>query len=47
VVVDDDEMKALAPKASRTIQIEDFVELDQIDPVYFDNPITWHPKRMP
>jgi DNA end-binding protein Ku len=38
VVVDDDEMKALAPKASRTIQIEDFVELDQIDPVYFDNP---------
>ena len=38
VVVDDDEMKALAPKASRTIQIEDFVELDQIDPVFFDNP---------
>jgi DNA end-binding protein Ku len=38
VVVDDEEMKALAPKASRTIQIEDFVELDQIDPVYFDNP---------
>jgi DNA end-binding protein Ku len=38
VVVADDEMKALAPKSSRTIEIEDFVELDQIDPVYFDNP---------
>jgi DNA end-binding protein Ku len=38
VVVADEEMKALAPKSSRTIEIEDFVELDQIDPVYFDNP---------
>jgi DNA end-binding protein Ku len=38
VVMADDEMKALAPKSSRTIEIEDFVELDQIDPVYFDNP---------
>ncbi len=38
VVMEDEEMKALAPKASRTIEIEDFVELDQIDPVYFENP---------
>jgi DNA end-binding protein Ku len=38
VVMEDEEIKALAPKASRTIEIEDFVELDQIDPVYFENP---------
>lgn len=38
VVVGDDDLKALAPKASRTIQIEDFVDLDQIDPIFFDNP---------
>jgi DNA end-binding protein Ku len=38
VVVTDDEMKALAPKASRTIEIEDFVDLDEIDPVYFEQP---------
>jgi DNA end-binding protein Ku len=38
VVVDDDEMKALAPKASRTVQIEDFVDLDHIDPVFFEHP---------
>lgn len=38
VVVDEDEMQSLAPKASRTIQIEDFVDLDQIDPVYFEHP---------
>jgi DNA end-binding protein Ku len=38
VVVTDDEMKALAPKASRTIEIEDFVDLDEIDPVFFEQP---------
>jgi DNA end-binding protein Ku len=38
VVVGDDDLKALAPKASRTIQIEDFVELDDIDPIFFENP---------
>jgi DNA end-binding protein Ku len=38
VVVEDEDVKALAPKASRTIEIEDFVDLDQIDPVYFEQP---------
>ena len=38
VVVEADEMKALAPKASRMIEIEDFVDLAQIDPVYFEQP---------
>ena len=38
VTVSDDEMKALAPKASRTIDIEDFVDLDQIDPLFFESP---------
>jgi DNA end-binding protein Ku len=38
VVVGDDEVKSLAPKASRTIEIEDFVDLDQIDPVFFEQP---------
>ena len=38
VTVTDDEMRALAPKASRTIDIEDFVDLVDIDPVYYDHP---------
>ena len=38
VTITDEEMKALAPKASRTIDIEDFVDLDDIDPVYFEQP---------
>jgi DNA end-binding protein Ku len=38
VVVGETEMQALAPKASRTIDILGFVELDQIDPIYFEQP---------
>ncbi|GGI08566.1 non-homologous end joining protein Ku [Egicoccus halophilus] len=36
VVVDPDELDELDPEASRLIDIEDFVELQQIDPVYYD-----------
>jgi len=38
VVIEPDELRALAPKAARTIELEDFVDLDQIDPIYFDSP---------
>jgi DNA end-binding protein Ku len=38
VVVTPEELEALDPKKTRTIDIEDFVELDQIDPIYFDHP---------
>ena len=38
VVMEPDELAALAPKASKQIEIEDFVDLDQIDPLYFDTP---------
>jgi DNA end-binding protein Ku len=38
VVVGDDEIRSLAPKASRMIEIEDFVDLDDIDPLYFEQP---------
>lgn len=38
VVVEKPELDALAPKATHTIEIEDFVDLASIDPVYFDTP---------
>ncbi len=38
VVVEKDELDTLAPKASHTIDIEDFVDLADIDPIYFDTP---------
>ena len=33
-----DEMAALAPEKSRSIEVEDFVDLGEIDPIYFDSP---------
>ncbi|HSL58145.1 MAG TPA: Ku protein [Acidimicrobiales bacterium] len=36
VVVTDDELEALDPRASDTIDIEEFVDLADIDPVYYD-----------
>jgi DNA end-binding protein Ku len=38
VVINPDELDALDPEKTRTIDIEDFVDLDEIDPVYYDHP---------
>src|SRR5262249_22643533 len=38
VVVSQEELDAVAPEGSRTIEIRDFVDLDEIDPVYYDRP---------
>ena len=38
VIVDADELKSFAPAATHTIEIEDFVDLADIDPVYFEQP---------
>src|SRR3712207_3248787 len=38
VIVKPEELDALDPERTRTIDIEDFVDLDEIDPVYYDHP---------
>jgi DNA end-binding protein Ku len=38
VVIKEKDLEAAAPKKSKTIEMEDFVDLDEIDPVYFDRP---------
>ena len=38
VTISPAELEALDPKATRSIDIEDFVDLDQIDPVYYERP---------
>ena len=38
VVITPEELDALDPEKTRTIDIEDFVDLDDIDPVYYDHP---------
>ena len=37
VIITPEELEAVDPKASRTIDIEDYVELDEVDPIYFDH----------
>jgi DNA end-binding protein Ku len=38
VLIDPSELEALEPTKTRTIDIEDFVELSDIDPVFYDHP---------
>jgi DNA end-binding protein Ku len=37
VMIDPDELDALDPKATKTIDIEEFVSLVEIDPIYYDH----------
>ena len=38
VMIEPEELDALRPKGTHTIDIEEFVDLDEIDPVYFEQP---------
>ncbi|HKP89976.1 MAG TPA: Ku protein [Thermoleophilaceae bacterium] len=38
VIVTPEELEALDPKKTRTIDIEEFVDLEEIDPLYYDHP---------
>jgi DNA end-binding protein Ku len=40
VVIEPDDLKSLAPRSTKAIEIEDFVALEDIDPIYFDR--TYH-----
>ena len=38
VQVTEEELEAAAPERSRTIEIAEFIDLDEVDPVYYDHP---------
>jgi DNA end-binding protein Ku len=38
VTITPEELESLEPQKTRTIDIEDFVDLEQIDPIYYDHP---------
>jgi DNA end-binding protein Ku len=38
VVIEPGELETLQPKKTKTIEIEDFVELSEIDPIFYDHP---------
>jgi DNA end-binding protein Ku len=45
VVLKRDELAELEPQRSRTIEIQDFVDLDDIDPIYFEQPYFLGPDK--
>ena len=45
VVITKEELEELDPKKTRAIEIEDFVDLDDIDPIYFDHPYYLGPDK--
>ena len=42
-----EELASLDPEKSRAIEVQDFVDLDEIDPIYFDSPYYLGPRREP
>jgi DNA end-binding protein Ku len=44
VPIGKEEMAALAPEKSRAIDVQDFVDIEEIDPKYFDSPYYLGPK---
>ncbi len=45
VIVTPDELEGLDPKKTRSIDIEEFVDLDEIDPIFFDHPYYLAPNQ--
>src|ERR687898_1265229 len=45
VTLSRDELSELDPKKTRAIEIKDFVDLDDIDPIYFENPYYLGPDK--
>jgi len=45
VVMTREELEELDPKKTRAIEIQDFVDLDAIDPIYFDHPYYLGPDK--
>src|SRR4029079_10116602 len=45
VVMSDEDLKRAAPEATQTIDITDFVDLDDISPLYFDKPYYLGPDK--
>jgi DNA end-binding protein Ku len=45
VVITRDELEEIDPKKTRAIEIQDFVDLDDIDPIYFDHPYYLGPDK--
>jgi len=45
VLLTDEELESLSPERSRTIEIQEFIDLKEVDPVYYDHPYYLVPSK--
>lgn len=45
VLLSDEELKRAAPEATKAVEIQAFVDLDRIDPIFFDKPYFLEPDK--
>ena len=45
IPVTDEELESVSPERSRTIEIVDFIDMDEVDPLYYDHPYYLVPLR--
>jgi DNA end-binding protein Ku len=45
VVLDEEDFRRADPKATQTVEIVEFVPLEEIDPIYFDRPYYLEPQK--
>jgi DNA end-binding protein Ku len=45
VIITRDELDEIDPKKTRAVEIKDFVDLDDIDPIYFEHPYYLGPDK--
>ncbi len=38
IIITDEELESLSPERSRTIEIVEFIDMKEVDPIYFDHP---------
>ena len=45
ILMTDEELESVSPERSRTIEIVEFIDLKEVDPVYFDHPYYLVPSK--
>ena len=45
ILITDEELESVSPERSRTIEIEEFIDMKEVDPVYYDHPYYLVPSK--
>jgi len=45
ILISDEELESVSPERSRTIEIVEFIDMDEVDPIYYDHPYYLVPSK--